>query len=161
MLFAGSKSRRIVVASRSRWLRKRTAKADVLGMTLGQFLGSHEYANRLRPHAGSMGNVEGASRPGVRVFQTESVGSRAADRTSPRRHEQQSAGHDAGRTHDPDTRLIQTVGRRGLTSGLSPLSILAIPPDIPRKAIGLSMEPNPGCKGHACVLPRGLVAAPG
>jgi hypothetical protein len=182
MLFAGSKSRRIVVASRSRWLRKRTAKADVLGMTLGQFLGSHEYANRLRPHAGSMGNVEGASGPGVRVFQTESLCSRAVDRTPSCRHERQSARYYADRAQGPDPRLIQTVGRRGLRSGLSP-GLTApgptwhlterLPRPFPKRGFGdgrggsleysasLSPEPNPGHQRHASALQRGLVANPG
>ena len=155
MLFAGSKSRRIVVASRSRWLRKRTAKADVLGMTLGQFLGSHEYANRLRPHAGSMGNVEGASRPGVRVFQTESLCSRAADRASACGHDRQLPRHDAGRTHDPDTRLIQIVGRRGLTSGFA--AILAIYGD----SFGYPAQSHPAFNGtkSRTQRPRFCVAA--
>ena len=118
MLFVGPKSRRIVVASRSRWLCKTAAKADVLGKH--DSLGWHEYANRLRPHAGSMGNVKGASRSGSRAFQTESFGSRAADRGWARCDDRQLAGHDAGRAQDPDTRLIQIVGRCGLTSGLSP-----------------------------------------
>ena len=71
-----------------------------------------------------MGNIEGASRSGVRVFQTESVGSRAADRTSACGHDRQLTRHDAGRAHDPDTRLIQIVGRRGLTSGLAAISAI-------------------------------------
>jgi hypothetical protein len=148
MLFAGSKSRRIVVASHSRCLCKTAAKADVFGMILGQLLGSHEYANRLRPHAGSMGNVEGASGPGVRVFQTESFCSRTAHRTPPRGDERQFARHYTDRAQDPDTRLIQIVGRRGLRSGHSrfqPLQFdLALTGRMPRPFPGRGLVADPG-----------------
>ena len=62
-----------------------------------------------------MGNVEGASRPRVRCLQPQSVRSRATRRSSPRSDKRQFAGYHAGRTQGADKRLIQIVGRRGLT----------------------------------------------
>src|ERR1700722_2541435 len=81
-------------------------------------LGQHEYGNRLRSHAGSMGNAEDASRPGVRVFRPETIRYRGTHRPPSRGDERQFAGYNADRTQGPDKRLIQIVGRSGLTSGI-------------------------------------------
>jgi hypothetical protein len=122
MLFAGSKSRRIVVAPYSRGLCK--TAISVLESDLESAWGQHEYGNRLRPHAGSMGNVEGASRPGIEVSRSESIRCRTTHRTSPRSDVRQFADYYIGRTQGSDQGLIQIAGRGGLTfrQSLKPLA---------------------------------------
>jgi len=115
MLFAGSKSRRIVVAPRSRGFCKTATRIDVLESDLGIGLGQHEYGNRLRPHARSMGDVEGASRTGIGAPRSESIRCRTTHRASPRRDGRQFADYYIGRTQGSDQGLVQIAGCGGLT----------------------------------------------
>ena len=136
MLFGGSKSRRIVVASHSRCLCKTAARINVLRsecLEVRKSWGQHEYGNRPRSHAGSMGNVEGASRPCVGVSHSESIRCRRPHRPSPRGDERQFAGYYTGRTQGPDKRLVQIVGRGGLTPSHSREAVT--PRDVPAHII--------------------------
>jgi hypothetical protein len=110
-------------------------------------LGQHEYGNRLRPHAGSMGNAEDAPRPGVRVFHPESIRSRGTHRPPSRGDERQFAGYYADRTQGPDKRLIQIVGRSGLTSGIRGINNCPL-----QRGVALTTAiavPAPATPGHS------------